>query len=285
MQVKTSALAGRSRPVVRFCQTTKGEDVTTIVVLIILALIAAYAAERKKLLPKRVTVYEFERGLKYHKGRFEKILGPGQYSILPYFTSVTKIDTRLRYTTIGGQEVMTRDGVTLKASLAAEYQVADPAAAVSRVESFEQALYLELQMGLRELIGGEDVEQLLPKRGEFGKLLKEMTAEKLKGFGLELQSVNVKDIMFPGELKKIFNQVVKARQEGLAALEKARGETAALRKLANAARQVEKSPGLMPLRILQSLGEGHGQTVVLNLSPEMIKAPMGGSLPEEGEEE
>ena len=71
----------------------------------------------------------------------------------------------------------------------------------------------------------------------------------------------------PGELKKIFTQVAHARQEGLAALEKARGETAALRHLANAAQMIERNPSLMQLRVLQAFGQNSGNTLVLGVPP------------------
>ncbi|MBI4316920.1 MAG: hypothetical protein HY675_00400 [Chloroflexi bacterium] len=82
--------------------------------------------------------------------------------------------------------------------------------------------------------------------------------------------------MFPGELKKVFSQVVKARQEGLAALEKARGETAALRNLANAARLVEEKPTLLQIRMLQQLGEGSGNILVLGVPPAGMPLPLRG---------
>src|SRR5208283_2216203 len=74
---------------------------------------------------------------------------------------------------------------------------------------------------------------------------------------------DVKDIMFPGEMKKAFSQVVKAQKEGQAALERARGETAALRNLANAARIMEDNPNLLQLRALQSLTDSPGNSLVL----------------------
>ena len=76
--------------------------------------------------------------------------------------------------------------------------------------------------------------------------------------------------MFPGQLKEIFAQVVKARKEGLAALERARGETAALRNLANAAKMAEKSPALMQLRLIQAVGESSGNSVVLGLPSQVV---------------
>lgn len=93
----------------------------------------------------------------------------------------------------------------------------------------------------------------------------ELSREPAKALGITLRRVDLKDIMFPGQLKKTFAQVVNARQEGLATLERARGETAALRSLANAARMLEGSPALMQLRLLQQIGESGGNTLMLGL--------------------
>jgi regulator of protease activity HflC (stomatin/prohibitin superfamily) len=85
----------------------------------------------------------------------------------------------------------------------------------------------------------------------------------------------IKDVMFPGDLKRVFSQVVRARQEGLAALERARGETAALRSLANAASLLEQRPALLQLRILQAVGSEGGNTLVVGLGaqPDVTTVP------------
>lgn len=85
--------------------------------------------------------------------------------------------------------------------------------------------------------------ELLRTRADIPARLKELAAPRLRTLGIELEDASLRDLMFPGELKKIFTQVVKARREGMAALEKARGETAALRNLANAAAMIERNPG------------------------------------------
>ena len=82
--------------------------------------------------------------------------------------------------------------------------------------------------------------------------------------------------MFPGKLKEIFAQVVNARQEGLAALEKARGETAAWRHLANAARMLATHPGLMQLRLIQALKESSGHTLMLGLPAQSLPVVVPG---------
>lgn len=229
---------------------------------------------------RRVTIYEFEKGLKYTRGSFKGTMDPGAYWLLAPLSSMRKIDTRSAFVSITGQEVLSADGVTLKISLAAKYQVIDPAIAVHSIEDYQAALHLELQLSLRQLIGSTPIDELLKQRHEFGPRILLETSDKAAAMGLQLQIVAIKDIMFPGDLKKIFAQVVQARQEGLAGLERARAETAALRNLGNAARMLSRNPALMQLRLLQAMGESSGHTVVLQmpspLEPIASADPNGG---------
>lgn len=223
---------------------------------------------------RRTVVYEFERGLRYRRGKFDRILPPGQHWYLPWSTSVRKIDVRPRFAPIAGQEVLNSDGVTLKVSLAANYEVVNPDTAVNRVQNFEESVHTELQLALRQIVGSTDIEALLATREDISKKLQDMTQAKAEELGLRLITVSIKDIMFPGKLKETFAQVVAARKEGQAALEKARGETAALRSLANAAKMIESNPGLMQLRALQSLGGSTGNTLILGMPPQAVPVPV-----------
>ncbi len=228
----------------------------------------------KVLYFKRITIFEYERGLKYSKGKFKKILNPGQYWIFTYSTSIRKVDIRPKFVSITGQEIISADSITLKISIAAKYEIIKPDIAVNHSENYQEAFYLILQLALREIIGLAKIDEVLEKRNLFGEKLMQLTTTKVEELGLKLLSVNIKDIMFPGELKKMFAQVVKARKEGLAALEKTRGETAALRNLVNAAKMIENNPNLMQLRLLQLIGESSGNTVVLGSSPVVAPLPV-----------
>lgn len=213
-----------------------------------------------------VTVYEYERGLRYVGGRFCGVLEPGRHWFLPLHESVHKVDVRPRVVVVSGQEVLSADAVSLKATIAAEYEVVDPEKAVNGSQSFVEALYLRLQVALREVVGAAEIDSILADRNALGTQLLEKTAEPVAQLGLRLISVNLRDLMFPGKLKEVFAQVVSARKEGEAALEKARGESASLRNLANAAKVLERNPALMQLRILQAVGESSGNTVVFGAS-------------------
>jgi regulator of protease activity HflC (stomatin/prohibitin superfamily) len=242
------------------------------VLFVVAAALVASMIERQF---PRVTVLEFERGLRYVRGRFTGVLGPGQYRTWSATTLVRKIDIRPKITSVAGQEVLSADGVALKVSLAARYRVVDPAIAVNGVENYEVALHMTLQLALRAAVAANPVESLLQARGTLGKEITEQATGPAAAAGLELLGADLKDMTLPGELKKIFTQVVHARQEGLAALEKARGETAALRNLANAAQLIERSPGLLQLRMLQAFGQQSGNTLVLGV-------PAGGVVPVKG---
>lgn len=225
----------------------------------------------------RVTILEFERGLRYTRGKFTGIVGPGQYHTSVTTTTIRKVDVRPKVMTISGQEVLSADGVALKVSLAARYRIVDPALAVNGVENYETALYTALQLALRSAIAASPVDALLQARSTLGKDVGEQASPSATAAGLELLSADLKDLTLPGELKKIFTQVVHARQEGLAALEKARGETAALRHLANAAQMIDRNPSLMQLRILQAFGQHSGNTLVLGVPPTAPIVPVAGA--------
>jgi regulator of protease activity HflC (stomatin/prohibitin superfamily) len=208
-------------------------------------------------------IFEYQQGLLYRRGKFVTILKPGAHLYFRPIHTVTKVDIRAINVTIPGQEVLSSDNVGLKISLAASYKVSDPYLAVNKVLNCHETLYMLLQLNLREIIGSLAIDDILSKRDEIGKQLYEKSTSPAGEIGLELLFVNIKDIMFPGELKNIFAQVVNARKEGLAALERARGESAALRSLANAASVFDNNPNLLQLRLLQVLEKSSGNTIVV----------------------
>lgn len=232
-----------------------------------IVLIAGIIALLVKLASSRITILEYERGLKYKTGKFITVLGPGCYWYLPSFSTIHKLDVRPSYVSISGQELLSSDGVTIKISLVANYEVIDPQIAVNKVRNYQDALYLELQLALRDIVGSMEVDTLLNSRPDIQTKLMELTGARVAALGLKLHSASVKDIMFPGKLKELFAQVINAKKEGLASLERARGETAALRNLANAAKMIESNPSLLQLRLLQALGQSAGSTLVLGVSP------------------
>jgi len=213
--------------------------------------------------PSQLTVFEFERGLRYRNGRFAEVLGPGRYWYSKRTGRITKVDVRPVILPIPGQELLTSDGIAVKVSVLANYEVADVALATNKVQNYVQGIYSAVQVAVREEVAALTIEQLIAARSELGKRLLNRSTEPLSEFGVTLRSVDLRDVMLPGDIKRAFAQELAARKEGAATLEKARGETAALRNLANAARMLEDNPALYQLRLLQQIGGSSGNTVVV----------------------
>lgn len=217
-------------------------------------------------------VNEHERALKFVNGKYVGVLGAGSHWHYGRRATLLRVDIRKRLLTVPAQEVITSDGVSLRASLAAQFQVTQPEVALRVVEDYQAVLYSELQSALREVLSGMDADAALEQRGIFGPRLLEIAKPGAAAIGVDLQAVHVKDLMLPTPLKNMFAQVVQARKEGQAALERARGEAAAMRSLANTARLLQQNPQLYNLRLLQSIGESRGNTIVVGVSP--AEAPL-----------
>lgn len=254
----------------------------SLIELLLALLIAGLLALLVQRVVRRVVVFEYQRGLRYTNGRFTGVVEPGRYWMWSRRTTIVAMDVRPTIVAVPGQEIPTADGISLKISASARYQVTDPARAIHSVTAYQLALYTEVQVALREIVGSMGVEAVMAERASIGKRLMEMCAPRVAQFGLTLLDAEVKDLMLTGEMKRMFAQVVKARQEGLAALERARGETAALRNLANAAGLLEQRPSLLQLRLLQAVGETSGNTVVLGIGGPPQTIPLRQPLPESG---
>ena len=123
------------------------------------------------------------------------------------------------------------------------------------------------QLAARSVVGGVNVETLLTQRLDISAQLLARVQPEAAKIGVSVLALEVKNAMLPNELKRAFADVLKAKQEGQAALERARGESASLRNLANAARVLEGNPALMNLRLMQSLSaaQSAGNTLVLGM--------------------
>ena len=213
---------------------------------------------------QRVTIFEYQHALRFVRGKFAGILSPGAHWVFSPLTSIQILEARPRVITIPGQEVISSDGVSLKVSLLLDVRMSDPKAATLGSASYEQALYAKAQTALRSAIGEKTIEEVLQGRGQLSARIQSDVEPAAGALGLELRSISIKDMMFPGSLKESFSQAARAKQEALAVLERTRGETASLRNLANAARMLENNPNLFQLRVLQAVSEAG--KVVLTIS-------------------
>lgn len=224
---------------------------STVTSVALLLLVAAVAWGLSRLI-RREVVFEYQHALRFVRGRYVGVLPAGSHWIFAPSTTVRYLDARPRVVTIPGQEVLSSDAVSLKISLVVDIRIVDPRAAALGAASYEETLYATAQVALRDIVGARTIDEILSSRAEIASLLKPAVQPAAATLGVELRSIAIKDVMLPGTLKETFSEAARARQQAQAALERARGEAATLRNLANSARLLEGNPALAQIRLLQA---------------------------------
>ena len=228
----------------------------------------------------KMIVEAYEKGLRFRDGRFVEVLEPGRYRVAQLFVkeAIRKIDLRMRTLVLQGQEMMTLDKVTLRVTMLAKMKVADPVAALLKVDDYAAQLYGDVQLALRDGVGALELEAVIGQKGRLGELVTLAVKEKALAYGVELIETGVRDLILPGEMKTILNQVMEARKKAEASLILRREEVAATRSLANTAEILAKNPVLMRLKELEALEKvaAHGASIVVapeifGLSREVLK--------------
>jgi regulator of protease activity HflC (stomatin/prohibitin superfamily) len=194
-------------------------------------------------------------GLLLVNGRLERVLEPGSHAFWKFNRTiqVKVLDTRLQALEVSGQEILSKDKVSLRLNLTATYRVTDPKLAYTALSDYGDFLYKELQFGLREAVGTQTLDEVLARKDELNQTIERQVRGRVAAYGLELGSIGVKDIILPGEMKTILNRVVEAEKEAQANLIRRREETAATRSLHNTAKMLEQSPVLLRLKELEAL--------------------------------
>ncbi|GFE81823.1 hypothetical protein GCM10011487_38230 [Steroidobacter agaridevorans] len=188
-------------------------------------------------------------------GKFTRLLEPGLHAFWKFqrTVKVELVDRRVQTMEVSGQDILTRDKVSLRVNLTALWQVEDVVLARSALQNFVEFVYKELQFALREAIGSRTLDELLGAKGELDREIQGSARIKIEQHGIRLASVGIKDVILPGEMKEILNRVVEAEKVAQANLIKRREETAATRSLLNTARLMEENPTLLRLKELETL--------------------------------
>jgi len=163
------------------------------------------------------------------------------------------VDLRMQVIEVAGQEILTKDKVPLRVNLNAGYRVTDVRVAFAKQAKPVDYLYKELQFGLRAAVGTRTLDELLENKVVIDQVVAEHIKRRVADFGLEVESVGVKDIILPGEMKVILAKVVEAEKVALANVIRRREETAATRSLLNTARVMEDNPTALRLKELETL--------------------------------
>ena len=194
-------------------------------------------------------------GLLKVNGKLESLLKPGNYGYWRFNRNieVVRLDCRLQTMEVSGQEILTKDRVSLRINLSASYRIADTEKVATLLKNHTEFLYREFQLALREVVGTRTLDSILEDKDIVNQVVENQIKAKALTYGLEVLDVGVKDIILPGDMKSILNQVVEAQKAAEANLIKRREETQATRSLHNTAKVMEGNATLMRLKELEVL--------------------------------
>jgi len=200
------------------------------------------------------TVDENKAGLLYLDGKFVQVLGPGTHAHWAVRSPrIEIIDLRRQTVEVPGQEILTRHKVTLRVNITAEFRVTDPVKAGTLVRSFAETFYRLLQLAVRHTLGLRTLDEVLADKTDIDEQAAAKVRAEMATLGVEVGTIALKDIILPGEIRDILNQVVAAERQAQANLIRRREETAATRSLLNTANLMKDHPILIRSKELETL--------------------------------
>ncbi len=206
----------------------------------------------------QVRIIEVDKGqigLLIVDGQMAGELTPGVtgYWMVGQKVAVKIIDLTRQPLDVTGQELLTKDRVTLRINISAEYRVVDPLKAVTEVKDFADALYRALQYAFRKTLGAMTLDQILEKQVTVDAEAAQKVRSDMAAIGLEVTDITLKDVILPGEMRELLNQVVSAQKAAEANVIKRREETNATRSLLNTAKVMADNPVMLRLKELEAL--------------------------------
>lgn len=223
-------------------------------------------------------INQYERGVKFSFGKFDGMLDPGWRLVIPIIQSMRKIDIRTKAVDVPNQEAITKDNVSTQISAVIYYKVVDASKAVLEVEDFFVAVDQLAQTTMRNVIGEVDLDELLANRDRIAQRIKEIVEETSPNWGIEVGSVELKDIILPENMKRTMAKQAEAEREKRATIINSEGEVLASENLAKAARLMAETPGALHLRTLNSINDissDQSNTVVFAVPLEALRALEG----------
>jgi regulator of protease activity HflC (stomatin/prohibitin superfamily) len=199
------------------------------------------------------SVEAHEQGVLFIDWKFDRVLTAGTYYWWKNTTPVhvLKVDMRQQQMEVSGQEILTKDKASLRLSFYVQYQVQDVIKALVENKDFDKQLYVLVQLALREYVSGFTLDELLDKKGEIAPFVVTATSAKAAQLGVELRTGGIRDIILPGDMRDIMNQVLMAEKKAQANVIMRREETASTRSLLNTAKLMEDNEMLWKLKEME----------------------------------
>lgn len=239
-------------------------------ILIVLIVIVLIASLRQ--------VNQYERGIKFTMGTYTATVNPGWRLIIPVFQSMKKVDLRVKAMDVPSQDAITKDNISAKINAVIYYKITDPAKSILEVESVHFAVMQLAQTTMRNVVGEVTLDELLAGRATISNKIEELIENVTLAWGVEVSSVELKDINLAPEMIRTMAKKAEAERERDAVIINSQGEIGAAENIARAAAMLSEVPGALHLRTLHSINDmssDASNTIVFTVPLEVLQAISG----------
>jgi len=220
-------------------------------------------------------INQYQLGVKFTMGRYTGLMGPGWRIVIPIFQSYIRVDLRVRTVDVPDQEAITKDNISVRVNAVIYYKVSHADKAILEVENFRFAVSQLAQTTMRNIVGEVELDELLSKRDDISNRIKEIVDKATDPWGIKVESVELKDVTLPEEMKRVIGKQAEAEREKRAVIIKASGEVIAADDMAKAAHTLSTSDGALHLRTLQSINDlssDQSNTIIFAIPLEVLRA-------------
>lgn len=198
-------------------------------------------------------VDQYERGVVLTLGKHTSTRKPGLTWIFPGIQRMIKVDLRILTVDVPRQEVITKDNVTVHVDAVVYYQVKNSDKATLDIQDYRKATLTYAQATMRDVVGEVDLDTLLTEREQLSKDIKVIVDRFTAKWGIGVDTIKIQNIELPQDMKRAMAAQAEAERERRAVIITAEGEYTASKKLAEAAKVLNASPGAMNVRTLGTL--------------------------------
>ena len=217
---------------------------------------------------------EYERGVIFFLGRFQRVKGPGLIIVIPVIQTMEKVDLRTLVLDVPTQDVISKDNVSVKVNAVVYYRVVDPQKAIIQVEHYHIATSQLAQTTLRSVLGQHELDEMLAERDKLNHDIQEILDKQTDAWGIKVANVEIKHVDLDESMIRAIAKQAEAERVRRAKVISAEGELQASHKLTEAAGVLQGQPHAITVRYLQTMADmshEQNQTIFFPLPIELLK--------------
>ena len=236
--------------------------------LIVVGLVVLFLFSAIKILK------EYERGVIFFLGRFQRVKGPGLIIVIPGIQQIVRVDLRVIVMDVPTQDVISRDNVSVKVNAVVYFRIVDPEKAIIQVANVFEATSQLSQTTLRSVLGQHELDEMLSERDKLNADIQVILDRQTDNWGIKVSNVEIKHVDLDESMIRAIAAQAEAERARRAKVIHAKGERQASSELAEAAKMLASQSQALQLRYLQTLTEvasDRSNTIIFPLPMDLIE--------------